>query len=121
MKKITAIFYVMIFFMICEEIDGKTTNVPTSKCSKGFRYYTQIKTNYDKHLFMYPAKKVKATYDDKGDPVYVIKKRNKEILYLNDLTKISCNEAKDGTYIVTIDILEKWEKWLTENCKTNEL
>ena len=85
-------------------------------CTKGFRYFSKVQSSFSRGVFLYPAKEVVITADSRGNPIYNVKKRNKEISYLNKLTEIVCVENKEGAYILTIDILKKWENWFTENC-----
>lgn len=106
----------MTIFLLFQISSVKTDVVENNNCSKGFAYFSKIKALYKKGVVMYAARKVKITSDSLGNPVYKIRKRNKEISYLNGLTKIICTENKSGTYFLTIEILQKWENWFLENC-----
>lgn len=109
-------FSLPLLFLLYQMGNKKAEVAQNNKCSKGFLYFSKIENSYQKGISMYPAKKVRITADTLGMPIYRIKKRNKEISYLNDFTKIVCPENSSGTYILTIEILQKWKNWFAENC-----
>jgi hypothetical protein len=110
-------FTIVISFFFSVISNFGTSQYLISQCSKGRNYYSQIEQNYYKGAYIYPAKIGKTTFNIDGTPIYNIKKKNKEITYLNNLTKIYCSESKDGTYIVSIETLGKWKDWFIENCR----
>lgn len=88
-----------------------------SDCKKGYEITSLLTKNLERGLYIYSPKKVRTIFDEGGEPIYKIKGKYRSIVFMNQLTRITCEENKQGVFFVTKFILEKWKNWLDANCR----
>lgn len=106
---------VLLLFLLCCQVNVSAQNAKCSKVSKAFQLLTD---NFSKGIRVYQARHVRVCCpDSQGIPKYKFWGQDRNILFIVKVTGIECYESNSGTFIISVEVLDKWRNWVAVNCR----